>query len=384
MTLARKILLIWGSVIAVFAISFFSLDHRPTSAMTIVVNGLLLLLGIISFVIFLRETNTKNKPVFLNFAIFFLLSIAHLIFPFIGYSILKGNQFASLYFYQYIPSGLTIVVLALSIVYVAIDTLFNELRIRSKYLVAALIVIPIASYYYSPFFTDPKFLYKTEDIRDFRSVDNVVTELKNSGIENPSVEEIATKLKLNAWQDGKQVGVLFERENVRRISFILPYTSGVDNYAPLLFKPLHLNIIFMDVLSLVFVFVFFGYQYKKDPPQGAYIEKIIFLFLPYCSLDILHFFAYVTTNDYASYLELYSTAQYLVVFNLLLLLIFFGLRLSFITSIKGEFYERELVLDSKHISRWRDGIDSLVVRHFLNPETIHGRLFAPRESKSKT
>jgi hypothetical protein len=69
---------------------------------------------------------------------------------------------------------------------------------------------------------------------------------------------------------------------------------------------------------------------------------------------------------------------------LLLLLVFFSLRLSFIRSIKGEFYERELVLDSEHISRWRDGIDNLVVRHFLNPETIHGRLFAPREAKSKT
>jgi hypothetical protein len=343
---------------------------------------LLLLLGVISLVISAKETNKKNKPVFFNFSIFFLLSIGNLIYPFIGNSILPGNQFAALYFYQYIPSGLTIVILSVAIVYVAIDTLFNELSIPQKYAVVAVIVIPIASYYYSPFLSDPKHLYKTEDITDFKSVDSVVRELVNEGVENPRPEQIAVRVKLNAWQEGKQVGVLFEKENVERIATILPYIEG-DNFILLLFKPIHMNIIFMNVLSLIFVFVFFGYQYKNDPPQGAYIEKIVFLFLPYFSLDILHFFAYVTSNNYSSYLELYSTAQYLVVFNLFLLLVFFSLRLSFITSIKGEFYERELVLDSEHISRWRDGIDSLVVRHFLNPKTIHGRLFAPRESKSR-
>ena len=383
MTLAKKILLAWLSVVTVFGVAYFSFDHSVINLLTVIVNVLLILLGVISLVIFAKEPNKKNRPVFLNFSIFFLLSIGNLLYPFIGNSILPGNQFAALYFYQYIPSGLTIVVLSLAIVYVAIDTLFNELSIPHKYILVAAIVIPISAYYYSPFLSNPKYLYKTEDITDFKSVDNVVRELALEGVEHPKPEQIASRVKLNAWQEGKQVGVLFEIENIQRVATILPYIEG-DNFILLLFKPIHMNIIFMNVLSLIFVFVFFGYQYKSDPPQGAYIEKIVFLFLPYFSLDILHFFAYVTSNNYASYLELYSTAQYLVVFNLFLLLVFFSLRLSFITSIKGEFYERELVLDSEHISRWRDGIDSLVVRHFLNPETIHGRLFAPRESKSRT
>ncbi|MEX0602646.1 MAG: hypothetical protein WD295_04845, partial [Bacteroidota bacterium] len=81
--------------------------------------------------------------------------------------------------------------------------------------------------------------------------------------------------------------------------------------------------------------------------------------------------------------DLHAIGQYLTLFNLVLLGVFFALRLSFINSVKGEFYERELVSDSEHISRWRDSIDNLVVRHFLNPETLHGRLLAPRQAKSK-
>jgi hypothetical protein len=59
------------------------------------------------------------------------------------------------------------------------------------------------------------------------------------------------------------------------------------------------------------------------------------------------------------------------------------MRLRFITSVKGEFYERELVSDSEHISRWRDAFDNLVVRHFLNPQAFHGRLFAPRTPRNE-
>jgi hypothetical protein len=87
--------------------------------------------------------------------------------------------------------------------------------------------------------------------------------------------------------------------------------------------------------------------------------------------------------EHAAYMGYYSVGQYVSLFILLMLLIFFSLRLRFITSVKGEFYERELVSDSEHISRWRDGLDNLIVRHFLNPQTFHGRLFTPRPPREK-
>jgi len=380
--MAKRIFSIWAGIIVFFLGLYLVVDHGEINRLSVVVNSLLLLLGIVALAVFHKEPSRKNKPVFLNFAIFFLLSIGGFVYPLVGHSLFTNSQFAPLYFYQYVSSGIVVFFLGLSIVYVAIDTLFNELSILKKYVIAFAIVGSVASYYYHPYLSDPKYLYKTQDITDFKVVDDAVRGLQAEGVLQPTAEQIAGKVTLNVWRNDEPVGVLFPDQNVERIAFLLPYLQGA-NYALLLLKPIHLNIIYMEVLALAFIFVFFGYQYKNDPPQGAYIEKIVFLFLPYCSLEILHFFSYVTSNDYATYQQLYSIAQYLVIFNLLNLLVFFSLRLSFITSIKGEFYERELVLDSEHISRWRDNIDSLVVRHFLNPKTIHGRLFAPREAKSK-
>jgi hypothetical protein len=263
-----------------------------------------------------------------------------------------------------------------------VDSLFRNISTSRKYFATALIVGGFFVYYYHPMINDLLYIYKTPDIEDFRIVDKAVAQLKFEDVQ-PTTEKLASMVELPAWQNGKRIGKLFQGDELGRITEILPYLEK-DNYKLLVFKPLYLNVVYMNVLCIVFILLFFGYQYQKDPPQGAYIEKIIFLFLPLASFEALHNYIYVRSTAFETFTHIAAIGHILTFVNLLLLTIFFSLRLSFIRSIKGEFYERELVLDSEHISRWRDGIDNLVIRHFLNPKTIHGRLFAPREAKSRT
>ncbi|MEP0821986.1 MAG: hypothetical protein HRF44_03975 [Ignavibacterium sp.] len=383
MKLTNKILLLSVGTIFPILVAYSLVDHWEQKFATHLVNGIYILLGFVSFFIFLNEQTPRNKAVFFNFSLYFLSAFASLIYPFVGKAIFSSDVYATLYFDQYVLRGFVVFLLSFAVLYAVLDSVFKEFSVARKYLVTLVVAGGFFAYYYHPFLADPKYVYNTQDIADFRAVDEAVGKLRTSGVSQPTAKQVAQVVTLNAWKDDRPVGVLFPEDNEARISSMMPYLEG-ENYTLLVFKPLYKNVIFMDVLCIVFIVVFFGYQYKKDPPQGAYTEKILFLFLPLCSLDILHYFAYVNLQNYRLYLELFGIAQYLIVFNALLLLIFFSLRLSFITSIKGEFYERELVLDSEHISRWRDGIDNLVVRHFLNPKTIHGRLFAPREAKSKT
>lgn len=383
MKIVRKIVLVWLGLVT---IGFLLLKVLPNRGMESTVTGVnqavMVLTALVSYFIFKNEPNAKNKPIFLNFTIFFgsaLLLFAHL---FVGKAFFTNLPFASFFYYQYFTSGLFFLLLSLAILYVVIDTLFNDVRTFTKYAIASLIAGGVFIYYYSPILESPKYLYTTEDILDFKAVAAASDKLRAEGKE-ATAEEIGAIADLPAWKDGERVGILFTEQKVKRVEELIPYLEG-NNYLTLLTKPLHLNVIYMNVLCIIFIFLFFGYQYKNDPPQGAYIEKIVFLFLPYCSLEIVHFFGYIKSVEHAAYLDYYSVGQYVSLFILLMLLVFFSLRLRFITSVKGEFYERELVSDSEHISRWRDGIDNLVVRHFLNPQTFHGRLFTPRTPREKT
>jgi hypothetical protein len=342
------------------------------------VYALRLLIGIVGLFIYFSEPSDTRKPLFFFVSLYFLAAFLWFVFPFVGQNALlfPGEKYASLYAFQY-TYALSFFLLSFSVVYIVLDSLFGNFKSYQKFACTALLVGGVFAPYYYPFFTDPLCLYKTQDIEDFRAVDRANTALIEKGIESPTAADIAAISELHIWQDGERIGMLVEGEKTRRVAELLPYLAGY-NYLVLLDKPLYMDTIYMNVLCVVFIFLFFGYQYKKDPPQGAYIEKIVFLFLPYCSLEILHHYAYIKSVQYSMLTGVSEIGQYLSLVNLVALLVFFALRLRFVTSVKGEFYERELVSDSEHISRWRDALDDLIVRHFLNPKTLHGRLLAPR------
>jgi hypothetical protein len=138
----------------------------------------------------------------------------------------------------------------------------------------------------------------------------------------------------------------------------------------------------MCILSVGFILLFFGYQYSKDPPQGAYIEKIMFLFLIFCTMEILHAWSYIKSVEWQSFYEIMDAGQVISVGILLLIGLVFTLRLKFITSPKGEFYEREIIENPQEVTRWRDALDDLVLEYFLTRKNVLGRLFAQRRNST--
>jgi hypothetical protein len=381
----KQALLIWLGLLAAVAVCTLFLPHDTSmSIATVSVYAARLLIGIVGLFIYYSEPSDTRKPLFFFASLYFLAAFLCFLVPFVGSKgiLFAGDPYAGLYAFQY-SYALSFFLLAFSVVYVVLDSLFGNFKSYQKFLFTALIVGGVFALYYHPFFSDPRYLYKTQDIEDWRTVDNADKALIEKGIGSPTAAEIAANSELYVWRDGERIGTLLESEKARRVEELLPYLEGV-NYAVLIYKPLYMNTIYMNVLCVVFIFLFFGYQYKNDPPQGAYIEKIVFLFLPYCSLEILHHYAYIKSVQFSMLSDVAAIGNYLSLANLLALLVFFALRLRFVKSVKGEFYERELVSDSEHISRWRDAFDNLIVRHFLNPQTLHGRLFAPRTAGTET
>jgi hypothetical protein len=385
MQTSKRVYTIWLVSLAAGTGLFLFLPNRgDLTTVALITISIRLLIALVSFYILLKEPSPLRKPIFLNFSLYFLNSILWFLSAFVGRgaTLFSGDDYATFYTQQYLYA-LDFFLLTSAIVYVVLDCLFNNFKTYQKYAFTLLIVGGVFAYYYHPYFQNARYAYTTQDIQDFKAVDQSVAKLAKSGNNAPTTAELAAITELSVWRDGRRIGILLDDEKSRRIAEILPYLEGL-NYTVLLWKPLYLNTIYMSVLCVVFIFLFFGYQYKNDPPQGAYIEKIVFLFLPYCSLEILHHYGYIKAVQATAMYQISQIGYYLSLVNLVAFLVFFGLRLRFITSVKGEFYERELVSDSEHISRWRDAFDNLIVRHFLNPQALHGRLFAPRTPRTET
>jgi hypothetical protein len=371
-----KILIWWSGILVSIAAVVLGENQQMFGGAGLSVLALQLLIALISVFLVLHEPNRKNKFLFLNFTVFFLLSTLAFLAGILEPLLVSADKYLPFVIAQY-NKGAYYAVMAFAVVYLVLDSLFRDFKILQKYVATSVIVGVFFVSYFFNFMADPKYGYATADIQDFRAVNRVSVALLKTNGKEPTPEQIAVSLTLPAWQENRAVGKLFPENNLQRIKELCAYLPG-DNYNVLLYKPINLYIIKMNVLACFFIILFFGYQYRKDPPQGAYIDKIMFLLLLYSSMEIFHAWSYIHAIEWEQLLQIFVIGQYITIFILLLMAVFFGLRLRFVTSVAGEFYENELVHSAQHITRWRDWLDNIVLHYFFNPKAIRGIFFSQR------
>jgi hypothetical protein len=321
-----------------------------------------------------NEPVKKNRFIFVNFSLFFAVSILFHMYQFVG-KIFPNEPFAKMYFNQYISYGGYFLLLAFALVYLTVDVLFRDFRTVYKYFLALSIAGGFFWYYYQPLLEDPKFMYHTADVKNYKELSLSRDSFKEKYGTEPTLDQLIASTQLSVWRDGKQIGQLYPDESEARIRALYPYLEGDHNYLILVWRPVYVNVIKMSVVCVGFILLFFGYLYMKDPPQGAYIEKIMFLFLVLSSLEILHAFSAITSLEFQVFAQLWNAGQYVSVAVIVLISLALATRLHFITSIKGEFYESELATRPAGVTRWRDTLDNIVIEKFFNRKLILGRMF---------
>ncbi len=374
---SQKILFLWLGLLALYIVCLLIFPHRDSPFSSVMNRSIQSLLFFISLFIFLKEPNRKNKFIFLNFLVFYSLAIIQFGYDFVGISFFTSSKYATHLYAQYFSIAY-ILFFSIAVLYLVIDLLFRDFKVYQKYLASCAIVLMFFGYYFHPYLTDPLYLYSTEEIKQWKTL--AAGAQIETGSDLPTTAELANKVRLQAWRNGFPVGDLYPDQNIKRIEELTPYLEG-DSYKVLLWKPIYYNMIYMNVMLIGFILLFFGYQYKKDPPQGAYIDKVMFLYLLFVSTDILHQWGYIKSVELSSLTELFSIGQYITIAVQMLIVLFFGLRLRFITSVQGEFYESELAANPHQVSRWRDWVDNIVLAHFFNFKLFNGRLFQGSTNK---
>jgi hypothetical protein len=383
----KRILFAWFVVTLMYLGMIAFLPHREIPLASFISYAVQTLLVIVSACIFVAEPTRKNRYIFLNFAVLFsLCSVpAHLI-NFIGPGgvFFTSDQYALLRTLvdQFVFRIGYFAFMAFAVVYITVDLLLRDFSTAKKYLVTATIVGGFGLYYYYPFFLDPHHARHTEEALQFHEVDSIYYSYQKANAVAPTEDQLVALVpEMYTYHGQFRVGILYPEERAKRVREIYPYLAGF-NYMILVYKPLHTNAIQMSVLCIGFILLFFGYQYMKDPPQGAYIEKIMFLLLVFCTLELLHAYSFIHSLQWSVFTDFMNVGSYVSVMVLLLLTAFFGLRLRFITSAKGEFYEQELVASPGGITRWRDLLDNVVIEKFFNRKLLLGRLMVdPRDRR---
>jgi hypothetical protein len=366
------ILRAWFGTMTAYFIALQCFDHIPVSTSLFAIMAIEVLSFFLCVAIALREPNAKNKAVFINFALFFSVGLVGMAGKFIS------SPYDYKIFELYTSYGSYALLLTFSIAYLSIDVLFRDFTTVAKYAVTVFIVGSFFFGYFHHFVQDPTYVYHTQDMRDWKAIDAAVQKFENDNKREPTPQEIAGATDLFVYNGNEAVAVLKDDARLRRVEEMMPYLLG-DNFQVLMSKPVMVYMMQMSIASIGFILLFFGYLYMKDPPQGAYIEKIMFLLLVFCSMEVLHSWSAINAVEWTTMAEIVATGQYASNAALVLIALYLSLRLRFISSIRGEFYESELSERPAGITRWRDTLDNMVVESFFNRQTLMGRLFAVPE-----
>jgi hypothetical protein len=366
-----KIVLVW---IAYLALHFGSqlLPHREVSTVGSVNFGLQFLLFLICVQMARKEVKAY-RPVLINLAILFCFSVLLYATNFMGSTLFRNEPYMSVYYHEYVNKIGYNALLAFTVIYLVVDSWFQKKRTLTKYLLALSVMATLLTPLHYPYFLDPLRLYRTEEYSDYLELKTAYNTLMKKNAAAPMQAEVVQQvLKGKNYVAGTNEATNSgkERLEIEELSDRLQRQSEVV----LFWKPLNLDTAYVNLALVGLLIVFYFAKFFRDRPQGAYFEKIMLLLLVVCSLEVLHSWAYTESTDTRLYSSIHLVGQYLTVAALLALVYVCSIRLRFLLSGVGQYYERQIFLRPEGISRWRDEIDRLVLKSLLRKAPFVDRL----------
>ncbi|MEX1140082.1 MAG: hypothetical protein WEB33_01160 [Bacteroidota bacterium] len=331
---------------------------------------MLLILGIVAAGLVFAETHRRNRIIFGLFVALGVQQILDLLYSFLP-TAFPADRYIGHQYFQLVNGGLGLFIQSACL---AGSVILMNTRIRTwlGLTLVAVIATIILAIELNPIIINPRHLYTTPDITDFRIIDRAWMNIYQEKKIHADAEAIANRVKLSKWEGRKRIGELTHVEAVRRIKEIEPYLFG-SNYNMLIYKPMNnlwwqMNMFVGFVILLTIVYWFFG-----GSPSGVYFEKISVIVLCFSVFEAFHFHTYANLISYSDYLHYFNIGAFLSLLAVVVLIFVFFLRLHFLLSHEGRYYESRLELGGTQIARWRDGFDDYVVKKFFGENPFKSR-----------
>jgi hypothetical protein len=366
-----KIILLW-ILLLVLLIAAQLLPHRPVPTLGIVNIGLQVMLFLLCFQM-ARRDDRAFRPALINLTVLFGSCVLVYASNFAGTAFFRSERYAPVYYHEFVNKFGYSALLTIAVVYLIVDFLAQKRSTVTKYVISASVSVIMLVPLYYPYFKDPLHLYRTEEYSHYLEAKNAHDALAKEKVGEPTVDEISQKVLSRR---DVAVDAMRSEDRTKEAREIQRLSSYLANGSELIlfWKPLNLATVYMNVMLVGVLIVFYFIKFFHDRPQGAYFEKIIFLLFLFCSLEGLHAWAFTKSTDARLYYAIHSMGQYLIVAVLLALVYVCSVRLRFLVSPIGLYYERQVVLRPEMISRWRDEIDRLILKSFLQKPPFAERL----------
>jgi len=370
------VLVVWLGFGLIVVLSVLLLPHEKTSGPILLEQMSLIGIGLLSWVVFVRERTGKTRTLFFCFFLFGVFGqMVEILVLFVTPVLSKHDPYVSAFAYQY-STILSLFCFCLAVVSVWV---VGAGRWKRAAIIGVVVVVGIFVELFGEYVIVPQSLYVHPDITDFRIIDRAAQELKKQNVE-VSAGNISTMISLSRWNNKRRVGELSFEEKKKKVKEILPYTKE-SNYILLIFRPLFRKIVLITGGCIILLLTVLVRQLWRDPPLGAYLDRIAAALMFYTTFRYVHYTWYAESTNLEACLKNFNIGAIFSITSLVVLGVLFVLRLRFIDSNEGKYYERGIAQYPRGVTRWRDGIDNLVLRRFLGESTIRRRFLVLGDSE---
>jgi hypothetical protein len=335
------------------------------------------LIAVLSTQLVRKETGVGKKTLFLSFAVLsFSLGLVWPIYNrFMHNPLSKLSPNLYFYLFQYLEVyGFFLLTL---ITFYLIVCMSAKPDVLMRYILGSFLASALCIALYFPYLQDSRYILKEPDVVDCRLVERVVKEMPQNCDSSIVAASIANKVELfSLLPNGAKVRLVgIEKE--ARIEYLLTYirTNWIEG---LVYGPLYRLHGFHGLFLALSLVVSIAWWFVKGPPASAYLEKIAWVLVPYCVLEGLHHLIFASLTDWERYESIAAIGVYFSVSLMIGMAGLFALRLRFIQTVEGNYYERRLLTDPSRITRWRDAFDNWVLKQFMNPGELDRRFLARR------
>jgi hypothetical protein len=350
------------------------------TAYGIAIDVVFVIVAILAIQLVKIELESSRKIVFLNFAVLSITQGVAMPLYNIVLHVPLSKVYPYLYYDLYVYSNifyffwLSLIVLHLTI------CVTTKLEARKGLACGFALATAICLALYSPYFQDPRYAVKRPDAVDYRLVEQSVHRLQEEGDTTLSAASISKRVILCDYLPGGAKVALVGQQKEDRIAYLLTYLR-YNNLAGITLAPLYRMFAYQSFL-LVFILVGSSmWAYVKGPPTSAYLEKIAWMLVPYCLLEGFHHFVFSTLVDPDSFEFASAIGVYFSLVLLIGLAVLFALRLRFLSTVEGRYYERSIERNPNRLTRWRDEMDQWILRQFMNPGELDRRFLTLRKPK---
>jgi hypothetical protein len=369
--MTRKIILIWIALVFLLVATQL-LPHRHVPTLGIANIGLQVLLFLLCFQM-ARKDEKAFRPALINLTILFGSCVLLYASNFIGSTFFRSERYLSVYYHEFVNKFGYNAILSLAVVYLIVDFLAQRRSTVAKYAISICVCSVMLVPLYYPYFKDPLHLYRTEEYSRYLEAKIAHDALLKEKAAEPTKDEISQRVLKGRNAVASGVGSQDRTKEEQEIQRLSSYIGGGSELI-LFWKPLNLATLYMSIMLVGVLIAFYFIKFFYDHPHGAYLEKIIFFLFFFSALEGLHAWAFTKSPSAQSYYSIHSIGQYLLVAVLLALVYVCSVRLRFLISPIGTYYERQVVFRPEMISRWRDEIDRLVLKSFLQKPPFAERL----------